>query len=129
MEIVDFNTLLTSVRTSSEEEAAKLIKTYGDCRAKSAIEEAWRISRIVMKSAMCGRNKRIKNEILEFEEDQSVISLVSFTRYIAAVEALIKEHNERSSEETKMVLSDISDFMLNKVGSIPLDRRIIYTKD
>jgi len=128
MEIVDFDSMLYSILTGTKEEAAKIIKTYGDCRAKAGIDEAWTKANKLLKVATCNREKRMKDFILNYDLEAGAITLIGFTRYYAALEELLKKLSESASRETKDALSDVADGMQMLLGDVKIDKRIVYSK-
>lgn len=128
MEISNLKLLVDYIKGASEDNATKAVLEYGNRRVKYAIEESWKRSSKLFGYAMHNRQKRIKDSILDYEEDQSVISLIGLTRFVASIEDCLKKHSENASEETMDALADVADLMFNKLGSIKIDRRIIFSK-
>ena len=83
MDISNLKLLVDYIKGANEDNATKAVLEYGNRRAKAAIEEAWKRSDKLLSSVMHNRERRVKNEILDYEAEQSVISLIGLTRYVA----------------------------------------------
>ena len=127
MNIITFDTLLSEIRHGDETTASKLLKQYGDNRAEKAIEYAWNKATSIMKHAANARERRIKNHLVEFNDEQSMIDLINFSRFFSAVEDRIKKHMNTENEELRDALAEINDYMYQKLGKIRLDRRLNFS--
>lgn len=127
MEIKNIETLVGYVKGATPENAAKAIIEYGNKRVSKGVEDAWTKSAIMWRKAFRRRQRRIKNHILDFNDEQSMIDLINFIRFFSAVEDAIKFHSERGSSDTREALADINNLMYNKLGKIRLDRRLNFT--
>lgn len=127
MDIITFNTLLSEIRNGDEDTASKLLKGYGDKRAKAAIEESWKRSHRLLECAMHNREKRVKDHLVQFNDEMSMIDLTNFTRFFSAIEDRIKKHMDTNNEELRDALSEINDYMYQKIGKLKLDRRLNFS--
>lgn len=127
MNIVDYKTLLNEIRHTDEQTASKLLKDYVEIRVSKAIEFAWNKMQSILKKNAHIREKRIKNHIVEFNDESSAIDLINFTRFFSAVEDRIKKHMNTENEELRDALAEINDYMYQKLGKLRLDRRLNFS--
>jgi hypothetical protein len=129
MEIQNLEALVREIKNSDTEKAVEMITDYGNTRESRGINQGWSRSRVVMRFAMKNRNKRLKNSILEFDEHSAMLSVVSFTRFISALELIVRNLSEKGSLEVRVVCSEITDSLFQLLGSLKIDRRVIYSKE
>lgn len=127
MEIKDVKLLVNYIKNADEENATLALKEYGNRRVQYAIEESWKRSHRLLECAMHNREKRIKDHLIEFNDEQSVINLINFTRFFSAVEDRIKKHMNTDNEELRDALVEINDYMYQKIGKLKLDRRLNFS--
>lgn len=125
-DLKDFNTLVKTVRATSEEEAGQLIKSYADIRVENAINKAWKTFRKLLNRIQNTRKLQLKKHILNYDETSGAVPLTEFVKFFAAVEDELTAHQEDQSEDVKEFAENLQDFMWNKLGTgIKIDRRII----
>jgi hypothetical protein len=129
MEINNTETLLRLIRSSSEEEAADLLKQYSDILKKDTIEYTWSRARVLVRHIAKNRRQRVRKEMINYDTESGMISLVQFTRFIAAIENVATVHYEKGDLEIKTVVADIVDQLYQSLGNVRIDKRIIFTKD
>lgn len=130
MEIADVKTLVRVIRSSSEEEAIKLVKDYGDTRQEVGINDGWENARRVTRFAIKNRKERLKKQILEIDEFTAMVSLISFTKYFSGIEDLLREHGEKGSDEVKACVEDVNELMYQLLGEkLKIDRRTSFAND
>lgn len=130
MEINNHETLVRLIRSLPEEEAIKTIKKYTDIVAEDYVNRTWERARKLIRFINRFRKLELKKHILEMDEYSAMISVVSFTRYFAALEDLLREYNEKGSLEVKACVNDVNELMYQLLDDkIKIDRRSIFQKD
>jgi len=127
MEIANIKTLAAYIQNCTPENAEKAILEYGNQRAEHGIEQAWKKSTILIRKAFKRRERRIKSHLLDFTDEQSMISPIDFIRYISCIEDQLKFHSERGGADVRDACSDISNLMYNKLAKMKPDRRLNFT--
>jgi len=81
----------------------------------------------VLRKSYKRREKRIRNQILDYNDEQSMIDLTNFVRYFSCIEDALRLHSEKGSQEVKEAMADVNSLMYNKLGKLKIDRRINFT--
>ena len=127
--IGDFDDLMSRIEKEKPEIKAKLVKLYGDKRAEKAIKNSWDNARLVYGKILRRRRERLKNLIVNYDEENGCVSLEEFNDFFTSVEdELILAMRHCKEQETKKLAEDIHDFMRQKVGEIRIDRRLLFAK-
>lgn len=130
MGIVDFNTLVVYLTACTDQEQVRdLVLSYGNARHKAGIESAGQKARDFLSKINAIRGKRMKNSILNWDEENGIISLKEFTKYITGVEDELKEMVKHGDLAHANAATDISSIMWNKVGDLKVDRRLLFSND
>ena len=126
MDIQNFNTLITTVQSSSKEDAGKLVKQYADIRVEKAIEQAWKNFRKVLNRVTGHRKQKFRDHILNYDETSGAVPMTELVKFFAAIEDELIAQQEDAPEEVKIFAENLQDFMWNKLGAdVKIDRRII----
>jgi len=128
MEVGDITQLVRIIQESNEEDAIKAVRLYGNQRESRGINSGWAKCRQLMRYALKNRNRRLRKEILDFDEHSGMLSLVSFTKYFAYVEDVIKALHNKGSLEVKLACGEISAASYQALGNLKIDRRLLFSK-
>jgi len=129
MEINNKKELVKLIQSSDYDTGLKVLDQYHDILAEHYINAGWDKARRLVRFIGKNRKERIRKEMVNFDEESGMISLLTFTRFFAAVEDIANVHYNYGKEETKDAISDIVAQMYNLLGSVKIDRRIIFTKE
>lgn len=130
MEISSMDVLVKHLASCTDEsEIRTLVTSYGDVRHASGIESEGRRSREFLAKINACKNKRIKNYILNWDEDNGAITLKEFTTFITAVDDVLREMIDHGDEQHCSAASDVSGVIWNRIGDIKIDRRLLFSKD
>lgn len=119
------HTLIDYIQQSDKENAEKALIEYGNHRAEKAIEESWKKFRRVLAHVNGKNKKKIKDHILNYEENGAIDTL-EFVKFIAALYDSLVLDPSKYSEEVIDFASGVADFIDLKLGSIRIDRRMIF---
>lgn len=114
---------------TDENEIRSLVVAYGDVRCAAGIESEGKRSREFLHRVNVSKNKRIKNFILDWDEDNGAVTLKEFTTFITAVDDVLKEMIDHGDEAHCAAASDVSGVVWNRIGDIKIDRRLLFSKD
>lgn len=129
MVITDTKALANVMHVSTPEEIEKLLVDYGNKRAESAINNAWRKFRGMLRGVNGRKQKRYNDFILSKDEDNGYISEIGFNKFWHKIANEIERINLTATQEVKDALVQIEDAFTNSLGDIRLDRRISYNKE
>lgn len=130
MEIQTIENLVDHIYAiNNKEEAIKAIKTYGDIRCEDQIEKAWDRASRFYKTISKLQKKRVKNAILNYDEENGFITLKEFLKYYFAVDDQLHIMMKYGDDAHKDAASDISSTLSNSLGDIRVDRRMLFPKD
>jgi len=125
MDVTTLSGLVDAVKESDKDNAALLIERYGNLREERGIEHGWRKSADVHRKLKCIQQKKLKNAVIDYDEENRCLSLEEFIRFFAAVEDELKVTMELDGESRDFALN-LHDFMWNRLGNIKVDRRFIF---
>lgn len=132
MTITDLNTLVKEIHTLDVESQACYIKAYADSFSKNMYEQGYskgyRDCVADQKKIRNKRNDRIKNTILNYDEENGYIELVDFTKFFFAVENELKT-TMKHDEQARSYAENLHDFLWQLLGKIKTDRRFLFRKD
>lgn len=129
MEIKSTKIIVDTIQKSDFDKALKTLIDYGNIRETSGINNGWDRCRRLMRATFRCRSKRLKDSIVDYDDFQSMISLLSFTEYFSSIEDLLRIFYLEGSMDVKKCVSDINDLMYQKLGDLRIDRRIMPPKD
>ena len=120
--------LIRLIKESSEEDAVKILMSYGNQRAANAIEEAWKRFRSVMKFWRKKDALNLKDYLLMHDENNnSYVSIYGLTKYLYKIDNVMKRINLNCSQETSDALAEIEDVMEQSIGDLKIDFRLAYS--
>ena len=128
MEVNSLDALVKFIESCPREEAKMYIKMYGDSREGHGIEKGWKNCNAFHKRCKDIKTKRLKEHVLEYDEENGCIPIVEFIRFFAAMEDELKATIQFDEEVNKLYAMNLHDFMLNKLGEIKTDRRLLFAK-
>lgn len=129
MEINNTETLLKLIRSSDEDEAIKLFDQYTKIIKRDMLNHTWDRARVLVRHIAKNRRQRVKKSMINYDEESGMISLVQFTKFIAAYENSANEHYEKGSLETKDVIADLISTLYQLLGNVRVDKRLIFTRE
>lgn len=127
MEIANMKTMVAYIQSCTPENAAKAITEYGNQRFEQGSNGAWKISISMWRKALKRREKRIRNHLLDFNDEQSMIDIVNFVRFFSCVEDELKKMSEQGGSDVKEACASVNNLMYNKLAKIKPDRRLNFT--
>jgi len=130
MKISNIDVLVKYLASCTDENEIKsLVVDYGNVRCAAGIESEGKNSRDFLRKINFCKNKRIKNFILDWDEDNGAVTLKEFTTFITAVDDVLREMIENGDEAHCAAASDVSGVVWNRIGDIKIDRRLLFSKD
>ena len=122
--------LIRLIKESSEEDAVKILMSYGNQRASNAIEEAWKRFRSVMKFWRKKDALNLKDYLLMKDEDNpNFVSIYGLTKYLYKIDNVMKRLHANCSQETSDALAEIEDEMSQGLGDIRIDFRLAFSNE
>ena len=122
--------LIRLIKESSEEDAVKILTSYGNQRASNAIEEAWKRFRSVMKFWRKKDALNLKDYLLMKDEDNpNFVSIYGLTKYLYKIDNVMKRLHANCSQETSDALAEIEDEMSQGLGDIRIDFRLAFSNE
>lgn len=129
MNIQNIDLLVDEIYRVDKETAKQLIQEYGNVRCEHAIEKAWYKAMNVWKALGKCRQKRMRDEILNFDDINGVITLKEFIKWYAGVEDELGFFMRNGGDRYREVCSSVLSTMSNRLGDIRIDRRILFSND
>jgi hypothetical protein len=129
MEINNRETLLKLLRSTGEEEASQLLKRYTEIIKRDTIDYTWDRARVLVRHISKNRRQRVKKSMVNYDVESGMISLLQFTKFVAALEDAAMEHYKNGTEEVKSSIGDIINQLYQSLGNVRIDRRILFSKD
>lgn len=109
--------LLTHVRSSSLEEGAEMLKSYGDIRESRGIENGWNKCTQLHRKCRYLKNKRDRAFILEEDpEVKCTVELHELNKLLFFI----------TDELERIGADDLVDLIKVKTGSVKIDRRLTF---
>jgi hypothetical protein len=125
MEIDNVKTLVRQIRSLGEDDAQRLLVSYGNKREEKGINEGWTRCRMLWSKSIRMRTKRLRDHILDYDEYTAQIEIPEFILYVSSIADELKKVMMNGSDETRHAAADLFDFMYNKIGNVKTDRRRI----
>lgn len=113
----EIKTLVTFIKTYSPEQAALLLRTYGDVREERGIESGWDRCNIMHKRARALRLKRERAFVLE--ADNNFIEVHEFNKLLWPILDMLDAKG----------LDDEIAILEAKIGKVKMDRRLTFIND
>ena len=129
MEINNTETLLKLIRSVEEEDAIKMFDQYTNIIKRDTLNYTWNRARVLVRHIAKNRRQRVRKAMVNYDEESGMISLVQFTKFIAAIEDSATNLYEKGSIETKDAISDVITSLYQLLGNIRIDKRLIFTKE
>lgn len=130
MEISNIDVLVKYLASCTDESLIRsLITAYGNIRHAAGIEYEGRKSREFLAKINACKNKRIKNYILNWDEDNGAVTLKELTKYITGIDDELHEMMRHGDAAHCNAATDVSGIIWNRIGNIKIDRRLLFTKD
>ena len=101
---------------------------YINHRVGKAIEDAWDKSAEVLRATNLCRQKRIRNSILNYNENGQ-ISVREFTKYFIGVVDELRQFAHHGTPEHRKAAIDVVSTMYTLLGDVKIDKRTLFTKD
>ena len=129
MEIQSLDLIVEHLYSVNDKETAKgLIKKYGDVRCEGAIQRAWDKATRVRNITSALNRKRIKNEVVSYDEENGCITLTEFVKFYVGLEDELRMYIAHCDKAHATAAMDILNTMSNRLGDIKPDRRILFPK-
>ena len=130
MSINDIETLVSYIFACDDKEEIKnLILAYGNSRHASGIESAGQKARDFYAKINALRGKRIKNSILNWDEDNGTITLKELTKFIVGIDDQLRVMVGHGDKAHADAASDISCILYDRIGDLKIDRRLLFSND
>lgn len=127
--IENINDLVFYVQNTDKNNAQLAIKEYGNRRVKMAIDRSWFWFEKLLKRIDTHKSRRIRNQILNYDEAIGAITLREFTRFFTSVEDELISQMQMGSWDVRKAAENIHDLMTDKLGDIKIDRRTIFSNE
>lgn len=132
MTIVDLETLIDHIQPLDTQSQVEYIKAYVSAREKSIYEQgyaaAWKQCIKDQKKLRSIKRDRIKNAILNYDEENGYIELVDFVKFFYALDDELKRTMEQD-ENSRYYAENLHDFLWNIIEKVKVDRRFLFRKD
>jgi hypothetical protein len=116
------------IKTSDDETAKKLITKYAQIKVQCAIEKDWKYFETVFKKSKRNTEKRLRDFVLDYNEETGCITLVDFTKFYAAIELFIVEEAAKGNPDVMDFCEQLIDYLELKLGTVKVDKRLLYAK-
>lgn len=126
---INFDSIVSMLTQETKPETvASLLTQYGNLREAQGIEKGWQHCTDKFKRLDMVRKNRIKNHILEYDEENGCIKLIEFMRFFSAIIDELKVTAKYDSVNSEYA-ANLEALMWNKIGDLKTDRRILFNKD
>lgn len=127
IKVKNFDHLVELARTAqTKEDAATIIKEYGNQRAADAIQHSWDIARRLYGKVLRKRSEELKKTKLSYDEFTGIIEVPQFIKYFSAIEDhFLNVLRGKFSDDTKRIIEEARDLLWERLGNIKIDRRRI----